>query len=310
MYFPYFRGKEFEVKTIGEMATFIKTSGLIIPILEPVRRNSADVRNLFRITQIGVPLIVVENPAKGELANDHEYARSLVDRLSAAGVRPGFLIGSTTTAKDVAEFLKRNSKRSVALVHVGSAAQPDKIGALQEKAGNVEFNIFFGGKSGGTYRAAFRTGKRVIIEDGFERQARNEDYRATDFFSDRFRTYRADGFDGFGDFLIVGNYFTKSGGGALAVAIHLTNIENGGIMVRHFVSDRTTLRNVDTPGKFFEALQKAVVFIKSRQNSLVTEGCKEFLRMADSDFQGLGFVKKVSMKHHVELMASVIGSGK
>jgi len=81
-------------------------------------------------------------------------------------------------------------------------------------------------------------------------------------------------------------------------------------VVRHFVSDRTTLRNVDTAGKFFEALQKAIAFIKSRQNWRMTEGCKEFLAMSDANFQGLGFVKKVSMKHHMQLLDGVLSSGK
>ncbi len=46
MYFPYLRGKEFEIRTITELATLLKNSGRIIPILEPVRRSNADIRKL------------------------------------------------------------------------------------------------------------------------------------------------------------------------------------------------------------------------------------------------------------------------
>jgi hypothetical protein len=102
----------------------------------------------------------------------------------------------------------------------------------------------------------------------------------------------------------VGNHFTKSGGGALAVPIHMTNLENDALVVRHFLSDRVTLRNVDTAGKFYEAQQKVAAFLKSRQNWKVTEGCREFLGQAT--YKGLGHVKKVSMRHHVELIGAVL----
>ncbi len=205
-------------------------------------------------------------------------------------------------------FLKRNSGRSVAFIHMGSANQPDKLSALQHKAGNAEFQIFLGGKSSGDYRATFANGNEVILEDGFERQARNQDYPPKDFFSDRFKTFKRDGFYGFGDFLIVGNAFTK-GGGALAVTIHLTNREDGGIVVRHFISDRVTLRNVDTAGKFFEALTKAVAFMKTRQFWRETGASHEFQAMVNSDFKGLGHVKKVSMKHHIEVLDAALTAG-
>jgi hypothetical protein len=147
MYFPYFRGKQWEIRALVELATFLKASGRVIPILEPVNSNEDDAKRLTQVAQLGAPLIVIENPAKGELAENHEWSRNLTSRLSPAVVRPGFLVGSTTTPKEVEGFLKRNSSRSVAFVHMGSAPQPERISTLQRKAGNVEFNIFLAGRA-------------------------------------------------------------------------------------------------------------------------------------------------------------------
>ena len=65
---------------------------------------------------------------------------------------------------------------------------------------------------------------------------------------------------GFGDFLIVGDEYSESGGPAYTIAIHLTYIDfdqDEAMHVRHFLSDRQ-----DTPkdpgGKFSEALTKLV----------------------------------------------------
>lgn len=308
MYVPYFRGKQYEIRTLMELAPLLMNSGRVVPLIEPVRESASDVKDLSKLAHLGVPLIVIENPAKGDLADNHGWTRSLLDRLSTTNVHPALLVTSSTTAKAAEGFLKRHKDRSIAFVHMGSVGQPDKVSDLQGSGGNVAFNVFLSGKSGKEYRETFPLGKRIILEDGFERQAKNGDYPPHDFFSDRFRTFKADGYDGFGDFLTVGNHFTKSGGGAYAVAIHLTNLESGGIIVRHFVSDRKTLQNVDTAGKFFEALEKARTFIRSRQNWRVTEGCREFLTMPA--YKGLGFVKKVSMKHHVELLDAVLESEK
>jgi hypothetical protein len=113
---------------------------------------------------------------------------------------------------------------------------------------------------------------------------------------------------GFGDFLIVGDDYLESGGPAYAVAIHLTYVDKEGDMfIRHFVSDRTSTPT-DPAGKFFEALEKLKDEIDDLESLIFkSSASEEFLELHKrGHFPGLGYVKKLSMIHHVELMADFL----
>src|SRR3981081_3429496 len=83
---------------------------------------------------------------------------------------------------------------------------------------------------------------------------RNRDHPSVELFSDLHVTFEEEGMNGFGDFLIVGDDYSESGGPAYAVAIHLTFIDpskDNAMFIYHFVS-----KSKDTPtdpaGKFGE----------------------------------------------------------
>jgi len=112
---------------------------------------------------------------------------------------------------------------------------------------------------------------------------------------------------GFGDFLTVGNHFSDTEGPAYTVAVHLTCIDgerDGAMQILRFKSMRQDDPK-DPAGKFLEALEKLV-------DELNCQGCQlfqspaieEFVRLHDAGhFPGLGYVKKLSMKHHIETLA-------
>ena len=113
--------------------------------------------------------------------------------------------------------------------------------------------------------------------------------------------------DGFGDFLIVGDDYSEGGGPAYAVAIHLTFIDpdkDDAMYIYHFVS-KTKDTPTDPAGKFAEALKKLINKLDSgTSNLLETSAVKEFRELyAKGHFPGLGSVKKLSMKHHIETLA-------
>ena len=115
---------------------------------------------------------------------------------------------------------------------------------------------------------------------------------------------------GFGDFLTVGDDYSESGGPAYAVAIHLTFInsdQDNAMYIYHFLSE-----NNDTPtdpaGKFGEALGKMIRMLNSGKSQIFeSTAVKEFRDLkARGHFPGLGYVKKLSMKHHVETLANFL----
>jgi len=159
------------------------------------------------------------------------------------------------------------------------------------------------------YRRYFKGVTRVIVEDGFKSQS-NRDYPPSELFSELYLVYSDLGFEAFGDFLIVGREFKETGGPAYAIAIHLTYVDPNAddvISVKHYVSDQ-----VDTPkdpaGKFLEALDKLVEDVNSPKSLIFrTSAVEEYLSLHRAGhFPGLGYVKKLSMQHHIELMANLL----
>jgi hypothetical protein len=90
----------------------------------------------------------------------------------------------------------------------------------------------------------------------------------------------------------------------IVVAIHLTYLdEENNIHVGHFLSDVTSTTNVNTAGKFSEALAFLVDFVDQNNMGNQTIGIREFEDLhATQHFPGLGQVKKISMKHHIEFI--------
>lgn len=130
-------------------------------------------------------------------------------------------------------------------------------------------------------------------------------------FSDLHVTYDDLGMNGFGDFLIVGDVYSEGGGPAYAVAIHLTFIDpdkDDVMYIYHFVSD-TKDTPTDPAGKFGQALAKLIKTLDSGTSKLLeTEAIKEFRGLHEKGhFPGLGYVKKLSMKHHIETLAAYLG---
>jgi hypothetical protein len=311
MYFPYLRGKQNEILALRELAPALAGARSVTAILEPARKgtNGSGLKQITQIAASGVPIIIIENPEKGDFQSDHTPIRELFAgplKLLPA-VMVGFIVDSRTSASRVRDFMARHAERRIVFLHFGSVPDPQDLAALQERRGNTAYNVFLEGRGSRSYMTSFKHAAPILLEDFFVRQVKNESYPAREFFTDFHKRHRVEGFAGFGDFLMVGNQYAESGGAAYAVAIHLTNREQADeIWIRHFVSDRTK-GTADTPGKFLEALRKAVRFIRSSENWRMTEGCREFIALEKNQhFPGLGFVKKISMKHHMELMAGVL----
>ena len=72
MYYPYFRGKQNELRLLHEFSDKFAESKQVVPIIEPVKQN---VNGLFRSTNSFLkheqPFILVINPKVGDFADDN-----------------------------------------------------------------------------------------------------------------------------------------------------------------------------------------------------------------------------------------------
>jgi len=313
MYYPYFRGKQFELMAIRELASVMATAGFV-PIIEPVRQSLGGLeRALTAITNAGGRAIVIVNPVYGDHGGGD--GASLLEFLERGygdndAVQGALLLRSDAASSTAVEQLAGDAVRFGAIVHAGYTDARAVADALGEARMHEMYHVFVEDQANMLYRRHFLGSTRVLVRDGFERK-RNADYAPIDNFSDLHATYRDLGMDGYGDFLTVGDSYSEGGGPAYAVAIHLTYIDpaqDDAMFVQHFVSD-TNDTPTDPAGKFAQALNKLMSVLDGGGSPFVkSSAIGELRQLHDSaHFPGLGYVKKLSVKHHVETLAEYHG---
>lgn len=311
MYHPYFRGKQFELITIRETASLMAEAGFT-PIIEPVRESLGGLeRALTAVSEAEGRAVVIVNPYHGDHSEDGTGISELLQNgyLGSESIGVGILLRQDMSLADALACCARHDDHKLTLVHSGFTHGKALAEALDN--GAIERNVFIEGKLTKLYTRNFKMGQRVLVRDGFNKQ-RNRDYQPKELFSDLHITYEEEGMDGFGDFLIVGDGYSETGGPAYAIAIHLTFIdpdEDNAMFIYHFVSDRQDTPT-DPAGKFAEALRKLMRKLDSGKSKLVeTSAVKEFRELhRKGHFPGLGYVKKLSMIHHIETLASYFES--
>lgn len=313
MYHPYFRGKQYELITIRELAPLLHAAGFR-PIVEPVReglgkRPSGLEKALRAVSESGGKAIIIVNPHHGELSGTPALTQMLNSTLGLPGISAGILLKPDISLDVVMAYHNEYIAYSPALIHAGfsdAKGLVDRLGALTKDETHIFFN-----SSGKLYQKHFKEAFRVLLRDGFNRQRRNIDYDFVEPFSDLHVTFPDEGMDGFGDFLIVGDDYSESGGPAYAVAIHLTFIDpdqDYAMQIYHFKSKRGDTQK-DPAGKFKEALTEMINTLDAPGSKVLeTDAVKEFrLLHRKGHFPGLGYVKKLSMSHHIETLANYFG---
>ena len=309
MYYPYFRGKQFELTAIRETAALLARSGFV-PIIEPVKETLTGLEKALAAVRVAEgKAIVIVNPHHGHYSGNSAYISELLrkERANNESILTGILLKDGMTCDDALKLRDQHKSRGPVFVHAGFTEAKLLAKELGEDALSASTNIFFETHCGKIYRKHFSASHRVLLRDGFKRR-RNADHPLLEEFSDLHLTFQDEGMNGFGDFLIVGDDYIETGGLAYAVAIHLTFIdsEKDDVMhLYHFVSD-TKDTPTDPAGKFSEALAKLMEKLDSGEPKLLeTSAIEEFRSLfAKGRFPGLGYVKKLSMKHHIETLAN------
>lgn len=309
MYFPYFRGKQYELIAIRENASRLAKMGFQ-PIVEPVRETlSGTRRTLDAVLEESGSAILIVNPHHGELSG---VGAPLTEMLKAGyrgqqGISAGILLKEDTSVDEAITILGEHELHTPVFIHAGfkaGKALADQLGSL----GKMHVHVFVENYCGKLYQRPFKDAFRVLARDGFKRQKTNRDYPDSELFSDLHVTYPDEGMDGFGDFLIVGDDYLESGGLPYVLAIHVTFIDpdlDDSMQIYHFKSKPSATQK-DPAGKFAEALVEMMKIIDSPGSKVFeTEAIKEFRDLYErGHFPGLGQIKKLSMSHHIETLAT------
>ena len=317
MYFPYLRGRQYELLALRELTRSGKLSPFVIPVIEPIKLNiSSTFEGVIReFSNAILPLALIYNPGVGECAGQDSFVDAYLQKMGTfSGIMPTLLMSKSTSAT----LHKLNTK---GIEHSGITAVFDNrdhldIYKTEFDENPPKYTLFSDERS---LRRVVKQGK-VIFEDKFNKQDKNADYskNVDEFFSDDHLFYADEGYVGFGDYSVIGNDYIESGFAPYAVAIHIVyfNTDNE-LRIRHFTSDSN--RDIsDVAGKFREALAKYIEWEKEWQDDrpdLFVDGSPPTYAMevlnnhwANETYPGLPTLKKLSIMHHLELMGNFLNA--
>ncbi len=225
--------------------------------------------------------------------------------LDLPDISAGILLRAETTLAEATACYDAHQAHTPAFIHAGFSDAKGlavELGTLTK----TDRHIFVDGNGVKLSAKHFKNACRVLLRDGFKRR-KNKDYPPVEPFSDLHATFEDEGMDGFGDFLIVGDEFAEGGGLPLVLAIHLTFIDpdqDDMMQIYHFKS-KFHVTQKDPAGKFAEALAEMIKAIDAPGSKVYeTEAVLEFRELfKKKHFPGLGYIKKLSMSHHIQTQA-------
>ena len=296
MYFPYLRGRQYDLLALKELSQRNLISKEILPVIEPVKMSSTLKGTLQAYADKALRLAIVLNPTVGDLSEEDVVSlhEQLNDKIIPA------VIMNESTEHVVNGILQQGFPKNNILVILN---ERDYVDDYKRIFGTIEplYTLL------PDERALKRTvtQKKVLFEDKFNKLSKNADYAKNEdeFFSEDHLFYSDEGYDGFGDYSIIGKNYDESGFAPRAVAIHIVyfDLENN-LRVHHFVSN-SNYGIEDIAGKYYEAVSKLQEWYADGHESQRTLALSVLLEHANTGyFPGLPTIKKLSIMHHIELV--------
>lgn len=306
MYYPYLRAKQYELLAIKEFANQLENDRKIFPIIEPVKKTFSSLNKTMKIlVEKSFPFAFILNPQVGEIVGKTALIEnSIPEEIKKCDLfYPTYIVHTAASYSAIENHITEKSYRNVILILNGveDIDNQDFINLYSNK--NIR-TIIIDQENRTLKRRLLSSGKAVILlKDNFKAQKRNSDYlnQCDELFSEEHSFFEDDGYSGFSDYTTIGKDFLEGGRLPYAVAIHLTYKKNQEqVWIRHFVSD-TNNDKANIQGKFGEAAEKAISFID--ENNMHYQACEELRKYYNTEmYPGLGMIKKISIKNHLELM--------
>ncbi len=297
MYYPYLRGKQFDLLALKEGLNRGLLSKKIEPVIEPVR-DSATLKGVIELFQKKEhPLFLIDNPQVGQfkLFDQHLHKWKVFENSS---LRSALIL----TPENYDQIIANPPE----LIIFDGQHQPREAKIWKELV-NTPSRFLIPDNS---RIRIWLPENKIVIKESFKPKKHVEAYgeKADDFFSDDYLFFQEDGYIGFSDFTIEGSHYFDKGFPSRALALHVTYVDAyGNLRVKHFVSD-TNESAKDQALKFFEAAEKLERWVmRNHDQLLITEGLLELLTIYHQQkFPGLGVLKKWTLLHHLELISQLL----
>lgn len=310
MYYPYLRGRQFELLALRNFSETITGESKIFPIIEPVRINRNSLKKAATtMTEKDISYGIILNPEYGDCEGEIIDFFNEVDFPGASQWSPTFIIGKQSI-DEITSTIYENVYQNVILI-LPRGASVDEDHFAQLIADSAISKVITDPSRRKIARVTRNNGKELIeLDDKFIAQPTNQAYTSIDeeLFSEEFFYFREDNFAGFSDYTVLPNEFREGGTLPKVVVIHLTYQKTEDqIFIKHFCSDSNQEDRSNIQGKFAEAANKAITFFDSiNYNSPALVNLRENLR--NGTFPGLGVLKKISILHHLDLVQRLLNT--
>ncbi|KOF08636.1 hypothetical protein AC739_19235 [Planococcus glaciei] len=311
MYFPFMRGRQYDLLALRELQTRGLLSDKIIPIIEPIKLSPTLLSTVKIFEETHSNIIIISNPKVGSFIGELELP-SIYQQYKEMMLNKYVVIGHHLKKESeellnalVMEFDIRLEE--FAIIHSERNYLPSYKQVFQNTV--PWLNVI---PPDNSFRRRLNGSKLVGLDNKFNKLSRNVDYleQENEFFSEEHLFFQDEGYIGFSDFSVVGEEYSESGFAPYAVAIHIVypNIDEA-LEIMHFVSDSNEDTR-DPAGKFFEALEKLIEWYQSfegdeRMDTLAMRTFKQ--HHSEGTYPGLPTIKKLAIMHHMELIGKLLG---
>lgn len=294
MYYPILRGKLNELLALRELAN-LSVDKKFCPVIEPVRNSLAPLfRTIKELNDKEIVPLIFMNPTVGDLVGCSQDIISEFEKEEELRYIPIFAVSDGVD--DISSLISKFKEYALFLVDGlnTSIIEESSKATLTFTSSTTAPNLIK------------RLSNVVLYDDFFKKQKRNADYPIESPFSSLHTYYNDFGnITGFGDYTILSEEYSESGGPAYVVTIHITYINSekfNEAFIRHYSSDYESNTPANPGKKFIEALGKFITEKRSGKiNFLDTSASQDFEKIYDAQhFPGLGQVKKISIMHHIE----------
>ena len=311
MYYPFLRGKQNEIMAVRELIKNNKLSKKIIPIIEPMRKNTSTLRILLEMitdANNGNEIIIIINPAHGDYKKDNKSLIEFIKKYTSKSdfVIVGILINNSNVSiiSKVDEEFNDSRKAIIYLSENRSAVE------LIRKLNNVELNICFDQNTSGYFRKDIDN--VVMLSDVFPKMETSSDYEhnVEKEFTEDHISYIEKGYKGFADFATVGDSVIEGDYAPppKVFVLHTTyKKEDEKLYLRHFCSKVHS----DIQNRAFNNLK----YLDLRENlissnlvgNLIPKTISLDEVITNSKPRSSGYLKRISVKHHLEILTSILG---
>jgi len=289
IYYPYFRGRQYDLRALTEFAECDHIAN-IVPIIEPVRDSPALPKTIKAFGQHHHRLAVIQNPQVDHY--DYQAAKRypIDDLFEQPGIQrayvltpllpPNLLDNSLVIVQHYADlklFLDHDW-----LPNSATLLTPPEARIRQLLAGRRFGHLF---------------DHYAVPEHSFEFSTMPDSFWSNDIeFAHQYHEI------GFSDYLTQGATYFERGHPSRTVTLHLIYLANHQVRIRHFVSDQHDDFKHQRE-KYFEALAKAVQWIKSQPTKNQTAATAKLVALSEEHhFPGMGVLKALTIEHHLEIM--------